>query len=81
MKNTKENRKAILKKQFAEFGKSCYLICTNYKDKADEVFELPVTNYRTVARQLVEKFKSEHPGFCVCSVCWGDGCKGKCYSI
>ena len=82
MKNTKENRKAIIRKQLAEFGVTCYLICTCHIDNADELFELPVTNYRLIARELCEKFKKEHTKkFCLCTVCHSDGSKGSCFSI
>ncbi len=81
MKNTKENRKAIIKKQFAEFNKSCYLICRNCRDGAEELFELPVVNYRYIAREIADKFRKEHSGFCICSVCWGDATNGKCFGV
>lgn len=81
MKNTKENRKAILKKQFAEFGKSCYLTCTCCKDDVEELFELPVVNYRFEARIIAENFRKDHKGFCICSVCFTDGCHGKCFGV
>jgi len=79
MNNTKENRKALMKKQFAEFGKSCYIICTSYGDKTEELVELPVVNYRAIAHKIADDFRKNHPGFCVCSVCFTDGNHGKCF--
>ena len=81
MKNTKENRKEIIKKQLTKFNKSCYLVCTCYKDNTEELFELPVVNYRAVAAIIADNFRKEHNGFCVCSVCFTDGRRGKCFGV
>ncbi|WP_296864425.1 hypothetical protein [uncultured Methanobrevibacter sp.] len=81
MENTKNNRRNVIKKQMSEFGKYCYLTCTSYKDKTNEIFELDFTNYRAAGRYIANKFRQDHSGFCVCMICYGDGITAKTITI